>query len=174
MFLLNVLFALAWLLLTGQFTPGNFAFGFVTSYLLLWLTARVFLPSTMDPKPLDYFNKSRRWLGFIIFFLKELIVSNLRVAIAVLHPRLQLRPAVVTVPLGDLRDSEVTMLANLLTLTPGTLSLDVATKATDDDVINRRVLRVHVIDVGFATGAVAQFRQRIMHKYVTQVREVMR
>ena len=83
----------------------------------------------------------RAWLAvrFVAFVVWELVLANLRVAKTVLFvPRDRLAPGIVAVPLDVRRDLEITLLANLVTLTPGTLSLDVS-----DD---RRTLYVHALD----------------------------
>lgn len=128
MFLLNLLLALAWLALTAQFTPVNFAFGFVLSYGLLWLFAH----GTAHAK---YFRKAKQAVSFTFFFIKELVKSNLRVAYDVVTPTHYMRPGVIAIPLEAKTDLEITLLCNLITLTPGTFSLDVSA--------DRRVLYVH-------------------------------
>jgi hypothetical protein len=92
-FLLNVLLALAWVALTGRFNMGNFAFGFVLGYGALWLAQRVLGPSS-------YFGKARRLIGFVLFFLWEVIKANLQVAYIVLNPRYRMHPGVIAVPAG--------------------------------------------------------------------------
>jgi multicomponent Na+:H+ antiporter subunit E len=120
MFLLNLLLALAWMALTGQFDPLNFAAGFIFGYLLL----RLLRP---PDESLAYFNRGWRVIRFLIFYLKELLLANLRVAVAVLSPHLNLTPAVVAIPLDARSDLAVVLLSNLITLTPGSLTLDVST-----------------------------------------------
>jgi multicomponent Na+:H+ antiporter subunit E len=66
-------------------------------------------------------------LRFVVYFFWELLIANLRVARDVLRPGpLRMKPRVVAVPLEKCGDVEVTLLANVLSLTPGTLSLDVS------------------------------------------------
>jgi multicomponent Na+:H+ antiporter subunit E len=133
MFLLNLLLALAWVAVTGQFTPASFVVGFALSYFVLWLTQR-----TVGPSP--YFGRVSRAVSFVLFFLWKVIQANLRVTAQILSPRPSLRPAVIAIPLDAQTDLEIVFLANLLTLTPGSLSLDVSN--------DRRVLYLHVIQVG--------------------------
>ena len=64
-FLLNTLLALAWIALTGTFTPVNFVIGFAVGFGLLWLTQRLMSPS-------NYFRKLPQVIGFVLFFLWEL------------------------------------------------------------------------------------------------------
>jgi len=130
MLLLNLLLALAWMALTGQFDPVNFAAGFVIGYLLLRLVRR-------PGEPLAYFRKAMLVVRFAGFFLWELVLANVRVALAVLSPKPKLTPAVVAIPLEARSDIAVTLLANLITLTPGSLALDVSS--------DRAVMYVHTM-----------------------------
>lgn len=78
-----------------------------------------------------------RIVRFALFFLWEVLLASLRVAYDVLTPRFHLRPGIIAVPLDARSDLEITLLANLITLTPGTLSLDVSA--------DRRMLYVHAM-----------------------------
>jgi multicomponent Na+:H+ antiporter subunit E len=79
-----------------------------------------------------------KWLSLLLLFVKELIVSALRVAWLAVQ-RIVIRPAIIAYPLTVTTDFQITLLANMITLTPGTLSVDVS-----DD---RKWLYVHAIDV---------------------------
>jgi multicomponent Na+:H+ antiporter subunit E len=79
-----------------------------------------------------------RILKLVLAFLREFGLSVLRVAKLVLSPRMTFSPGIFVFPLALTRDFEITLLANLITLTPGTLTVDVS-----DD---RRSLLVHAID----------------------------
>jgi multicomponent Na+:H+ antiporter subunit E len=79
------------------------------------------------------------WLSLILLFLRELVLSALKVAWLVVQPKLRIRPAIIAYPLTVTSDAQITLLANMITLTPGTLSVDVS-----DD---RNTLYVHVIDM---------------------------
>lgn len=129
-FLLNIALALIWGAFTGVFDPGNLLLGFVLAYGAL-LLARPALP------PSAYFNKVQQACGFVVFFAKEVILANLRVAADVVTPTHYMRPRVLAVPLNAESDMEITVLANLISLTPGTLSLDISS--------DRRVLFVHAM-----------------------------
>jgi multicomponent Na+:H+ antiporter subunit E len=80
-----------------------------------------------------------RWLSLLLLFARELILSALKVAWLAVQPRMRLRPAIIAYPLTVTTDAQITLLANMITLTPGTLSVDVS-----DD---RRTLYVHAIDI---------------------------
>lgn len=65
-------------------------------------------------------------LAFSAFYLKEILGSNLRVARDALSPRPRLAPGVVFIPCAGMTDRQIFAYAALLTMTPGTLSLDVS------------------------------------------------
>ncbi|ABQ90479.1 Na+/H+ antiporter subunit E [Roseiflexus sp. RS-1] len=154
MFLLNILLAIAWSALTGQFSPGDLAFGFVLGYAILWSLRRQLWGER-------YFTKVPQVIYFVAYVAWQIILANLNVARTVLFtPKEQIRPGIVAIPLDIRTDAEITMLANLITLTPGTLSLDVA-----DD---RSCLYVHTIDVGDPE----QFRREIKDGFERLVYEV--
>lgn len=131
LFLVNVLLALAWSAVTGEFSLLNFAFGFVLAIFALSLIRE-------QVGSVGYFSRARRVISLLLLFLYELVLSAWRVAVMVLSPKMDLKPGIFAYPLRVDRDFEITMLANLITLTPGTLSVDVS-----DD---RRTLYVHAID----------------------------
>ncbi len=154
MFLLNVLLAIAWSALTGQFTPLDLAFGFVLGYGILWVLRR-------QLRGERYFVKAPQIVRFVVYVLWEIILANINVArVVLLTPKEQIKPGIVAIPLDIRSDAEITMLANLITLTPGTLSLDVA-----DD---RSCLYVHAIDIGDPE----QFRRGIKDGFERLVYEV--
>ncbi|MCY0094408.1 Na+/H+ antiporter subunit E [Hoeflea ulvae] len=131
LFLVNVLLALAWSAVTGSFTFMNFVFGFVLAIFALSLI-REQVGST------GYFSRARRVISLLVLFLYELVLSSWKVAVMVLSPRMDLKPGIFAYPLRVDRDFEITILANLITLTPGTLSVDVSE--------DRRTLYVHALD----------------------------
>lgn len=131
-FLLNILLAVVWVFLTGTVNATNFAFGFILSYLVLWL-----ISSNVDKR--KYFVIGPRIIGFAFYFLYELVKANLQVAAHVVTPKFYMEPGIIKYPLDAKTDLEITLLANVITLTPGTLSLDVS-----DD---RKVLYIHAMYV---------------------------
>lgn len=153
MFVLNILLALAWAALTGHFTPLNVIVGFALGSAVLWPARRIVGPS-------NYFVKLPRVIRLVVFFFWELLLANLKVAIHVVSPLSRLTPGIVAVPLDLKSDAEIALLANMITLTPGTLSLDVST--------DRRALYVHVIDLDNAD----QLRREIKNGLERRIQEV--
>lgn len=70
--------------------------------------------------------KSLCLIALLGFFLWELVISSLRVAWDVVTPRAYRAPGIVAVPLDAKTDGEIALVANLITLTPGSLSIDVS------------------------------------------------
>jgi multicomponent Na+:H+ antiporter subunit E len=75
--------------------------------------------------------------GFLAYFFWELLLANLRVAYDVVTVTHFMKPAILAIPLEATTDLEITLLANMISLTPGTLSLDVSS--------DRKVLFVHAM-----------------------------
>ncbi|WP_077530487.1 Na+/H+ antiporter subunit E [Vreelandella utahensis] len=130
-FFWNVILALLWVALTGSFSGGNLLAGFVFGYLALAVMQRHI------PMLHGYSQRAPRFMAFAVFFLKELFVANVRVAYDVITPVWYMKPGVIAMRLESKSDVEITLVANLISLTPGTLSLDVS-----DD---RKVLYIHAM-----------------------------
>jgi multicomponent Na+:H+ antiporter subunit E len=130
LFVLNSLLALGFSAVLGEFSVSGFAAGYAVGFLALWVTRPLYGDNS-------YFKRLPRGLGLAGYFLYQLLVSNLRVLWDVITPRQGSRPGIVGVPLAARTDLEITLVANLVSLTPGTLSLDVS-----DD---RQTLYVHVM-----------------------------
>ncbi|MCE8033490.1 MAG: Na+/H+ antiporter subunit E [Halomonas sp.] len=127
----NLLLALAWVILSGDFSGLNLVVGLVFGYITL-----VLIEPQVDALT-GYPARVPRILAFLGFFIKELVQANLRVGFDILTPPWHMRPGVIAMPLAARTELEITMVANLISLTPGTLSLDVS-----DD---RKVLYIHAM-----------------------------
>ena len=71
-------------------------------------------------------NKFFRMIGFGYFYLKEVVVSNIRVAVDIMTPRHLMKPAILRIDVSHLTSRQLLVVTNLITMTPGTLSLDIA------------------------------------------------
>jgi multicomponent Na+:H+ antiporter subunit E len=156
MLLWNILLALVWAMLTGNFSLRNFAFGFLLGFLVLYASRH-----GVGGAP-RYAVRVRHAASFLFFFLWELILANLRVAREIITPGLQMRPGIIAIPLDARTDAEITMLANLITLTPGTMSMDVST--------DRRVLYIHAMYVDDAD----ELRRKLKDGFERRLLEVLR
>jgi len=120
LFLLNILLAVAWAGLTGEFNLLGLSIGFVVGFLALWMVQPLF-----ENRGGGYFLRVFRVIKLVVLFHWELIVSSISVAWDVLTPRHRARPGIICVPLKAKGEAEVLLVTNLISLTPGTLSLDV-------------------------------------------------
>lgn len=103
---------------------------FTAWYSLAWLLSYFYDKS-------GHFKKLPRILGLIIFYFRQLLSASFMVAYDVLTPKAHIKPGIVAFPLRAKTDLEITLLANLITLTPGSLSIDVSK--------DRKILYVHDI-----------------------------
>jgi|HigsolmetaAR201D_1030396.scaffolds.fasta_scaffold03822_4 multicomponent Na+:H+ antiporter subunit E len=115
----NLSLALAWVAVTGDLTGRNLLLGFLIGFLVLFFTS----PIIGTPA---YVRKVIQVLNLALFFIWELILSNLRVTLEVLTPGYQLRPGVVAIPLDARSDAEILLLTTLITLTPGSIAIDIS------------------------------------------------
>lgn len=117
--LLNLLLALLWMLLWGLFDIWSLMGGMVIGWLLLSMVSR-----TTDYAR-GYGTRVFRILSFTVYFVRILIKANLQVAWEVLTPTMRMTPRFIQYPLAGMSPLQITTLANAITLTPGTLSVDI-------------------------------------------------
>lgn len=156
--LLNILVAALWVSATGRPTLANWLLGFLVGHAGLYVMAFAMPRMKLD----GYLRRSRALVRLVGFFLWELLLSNLRVARDVLRPTPRHRPAVLAFPMKARTDVEITLLAILIILTPGTLALDV-----DEEGF---VLYVHVLDNPDSEA----FRQELEAGFEARILEVTR
>ena len=137
--------ALFWLWLNNSVAPGHVVVGLLLGWGLP-LFARRFWPEQ------ERVDRPWRLLSFVGVVLVDIVVANLRVARAVLGPVRRLRPGFARVPLAVRSDVGITALASTVSLTPGTLSVELS-----DD---RRELLVHYLDEADPEGLVATIKSR--------------
>lgn len=159
MFGVNLILAAAWLVLTGDLTLLNTIVGLVLGYGALWLMHKA---QGDESATSTYVHRVPLIGKFVGHFILTILQSNLMMAKAVVSPLSNLKPAIVAVPLDIEHPAGITLLANWITLTPGTLSLEVSE--------DRKTLFVHTFDVG---ESVETFRQQVKHDFERRVIEVM-
>ena len=118
-FAVNLLLALTWAALVGGFTLPNLVAGFLVSFAAL----RLMRPLYSDE---GYFLRAPRVIRLAALFLYDLLVSSLRVAKDVVRPFPRNTPGIVAVPLRAETEMEILLVTSLVTLTPGSLSLDIS------------------------------------------------
>ncbi|MBD3222336.1 Na+/H+ antiporter subunit E [bacterium] len=151
--LVHVLLTLAWLLLTGSFGTENIVLGVVLSYLMLALAVG-------RGEQRGYVQRLPAAVRLFGYFLVELIKANAQVAWEMIDPRHTMSPGVVEVPLDLKTPFAITLLSNLITLTPGTLTMEVS-----DDHTRLYVHGMYVTDPD-------RFRAEIKQGFERRVKEV--
>ena len=131
--LLSLLLLVCWLWLNNTLAPGHVVLGAVLGVAIPFFTRRSW------PEPL-VIRRPLRVVEYAAVVLYDVVVANLQVAAIILGPLSRLRPAFVRVPLDLRTDFAVTVLASTVTLTPGTVSVEI-----EDGGAGRRVLLVHVL-----------------------------
>ncbi len=110
----------------------------------------------------NFFRTIYKTIRFIFYYIGELIKANLHVAYHVLKGSRSTNPGVIALPLDASTDFEITLLANLITLTPGTLSLDV----TDD----KKVLYVHTLYIDDADKVRRELKNGLEYRLLEVLR----
>ncbi|MBX9448434.1 MAG: Na+/H+ antiporter subunit E [Taibaiella sp.] len=119
-FLMNLVLTFLWVALTGHLNYANFAVGYFLGFVILWMISR-----KDKPEQRKYFTRVPKILEFLLYFLYDTIRANLQVAYDVITPKYFMRPGVVAFPMDAKNEFEITMLANIIALSPGTLVIDV-------------------------------------------------
>lgn len=128
--LMNILLSFIWVALTGELYFLNFMVGFVMGFFILWLMNR----NESDKR---YFNRVPKIIGFIFFFLWEMIRANIQVAYDVITPKFFMQPGIIKYRMNAKTDFEINMLSTMVALTPGTIVIDVSK--------DKKVIYIHVM-----------------------------
>jgi multicomponent Na+:H+ antiporter subunit E len=138
----NIFLAIAWALFFGGFTWLTVLSGLAVGYAILWLL------QPLKGAKSSYFKRVWYWAKLIVLFHYELLVSSLQVLWDIFTPRHLSNPAIIEMPLDAKTDTGILLVTNLISLTPGTLSIDVSE--------DRKTLKLHVM---FADDPEAVCRQ---------------
>lgn len=156
LFLLNLMLAVVWAALWGSFTLFQLTAGFLLGFAILWLVQPLMGGNGA------YYLRAYRVVRLVVYFLYDLLVSSIRVAYDVLTPKDYSNPKILEMPLDVETDIEILLVTNLISLTPGTLSLDV----TPD----RKTLIVHAMFADDPEAVIASLKNG-MERMVKEVFE---
>ncbi|MDA1010241.1 MAG: Na+/H+ antiporter subunit E [Chloroflexi bacterium] len=152
----NILLALAWIAITGSFTALNFALGLAIGFVAIIVSQRI-------PGVPRYTRRSWHVLALAFYIGWEIVLSNIRVT-RDLFAVARTRPALISVPIQARTDAEVTLLAALVTLTPGSTAIDLSPDGTH--------MFVHVTNL--PDGGVEEARRVIQEGFERRILEVLR
>lgn len=142
---LSVAMVFFWVLMTGSISVGNMLLGFFLSWLIPYLT-QSFWPQAMT------LSHPLLALRFVLIVLWDIIAANFQVALLILGSRQKLQPAFMKIPLILKQDFTITLLANTISLTPGTVSVDLD--------MDSGYLLVHALHVSDIDDCIAQIKTR--------------
>ena len=130
---------LVWFGLWGRITPGNVVGGVLVVAAIYWIFPTGPGRLGAEHAPVVHLLAA---LKFLVLFAWALLVATAQVVAVVLRPRLRVAEGIVEVPLTSTSPVIATMVANAITLPPGTMTVDVF--GTGDEPA---VLYVHVLDL---------------------------
>ncbi len=149
----SLLLWIVWLLLNNTIAMGHVVLGAVVALILPWATAKFWADRLHVHKP-------GLALRFLLLVLWDITVANIQVAKLIMNPMRKLRPAFIEYPLDTDHDFAVTVLAATISLTPGTVSIDVNS--------DRSVLLIHGLDIEDEAATIAEIKNR----YEKPIREI--
>ncbi|WP_040224599.1 Na+/H+ antiporter subunit E [Bhargavaea cecembensis] len=141
--LLNFIIAFLWMFISGSFSASTFIIGWLIGMLLIFMTRR-FFPGSL------YIRRIWAIIKLTLLFFKELMMANIQVFMLVIKPKLAIRPAIFAYPTKLTSDWEITLLSSLITLTPGTIVMNVSE--------DKKTLYVHALDIDDVDEAVIDIR----------------
>jgi len=149
-FLLNILLTFVWVALTGQLDYSNFVFGYTMGFFILWMVNRSVKANT------EYFYRVPKIFAFIILFFYDLLKANYEVTKDVITPNYNMKPGIVKYQMEAKTDFEITMLANMIALTPGTVVIDLSK--------DKRFMYIHVMYLANKEEFIRRLSNRIEKK----------
>ncbi len=149
----SLVLLMVWLLLNNTLAAGHILLGSVIALILPWATASFWAEQL-------HLHKPGLAVRFLLLVLWDITVANIQVAKLILNPRRKLRPAFVHYPLDMDNDFAITVLAATISLTPGTVSIDVSG--------DHSVLLLHGLDVDDEAALIAEIKTR----YEAPIKEI--
>lgn len=143
--LLSLVLLGVWLLLNNTVAAGHIVLGGILALVIPMLT-------TPLQKPHPTLHKPLLAVKYLLVLMWDIILSNIEVAIQVLGPLRKLTPGFIAVPLDMTADLPITLLASSISLTPGTVSVEVSK--------DHRWLYVHVLNLTDEAGTIESIKQR--------------
>lgn len=148
----SLMFAFVWVAMTGALTLPNLGLGFVFGTVSLFLFREQMRGgvSPEDSRPMPILKRLWRIGSLLRLFLYELLMSAIKVAGLVLRRDMNLKSGIFAFETVLTKDSHISLLANLITLTPGTLTIDVSK--------DKRRLYIHAVDCSDLEASRADIR----------------
>lgn len=150
---LTVTLWITWLLLNNTVAAGHIVLGLIISILIPYLTSGFWPEKVRISSPLTL-------LKFLVIVLWDIVIANLTVARLILGANKKLKPAFISIELDIQTPLGISLLANTISLTPGTVSCDLSA--------DRSCLLVHALHVEDTADTIKQIKKR----YEAPLREI--
>ena len=154
-FLMNLLLSFIWVALTGEMLYTNFLFGFLLGFGILWIMNR----AEEDQR---YFTRVPKTLLLLLSFVYEMIRANIQVAYDVITPKYFFKPGIVRYPMSARSDLEINLLSPFISLTPGTLILDISE--------DKKTLYIHVMYLKDKQSFIKETKNKVEKKLLEILR----
>ncbi len=157
-----VLAFLVWVLVAWPFVDGHLDFEVIVAGLIASFLVAILFHDIL-PKEHHVFISPVRLFWLLVYlpvFFYYVVRANLDVVYRALHPAMPIKPGIVKIKTNLKTDSAITALANSITLTPGTLTVDL----TDDGYLYVHWINVKSEDVEQATQHISQRFEWFLHK----------
>ncbi|PMR76653.1 Na+/H+ antiporter subunit E [Billgrantia endophytica] len=142
---LSLVLLLVWLLMVRSIAPGQVLLGLTLAVGIPLLTQRFW-------EPLPHVRHPLKLAWFVLVVLHDIVKANIHVSLLILLPRREPHPGFVEYPLEVKDRLAVTLLANTITLTPGTVSTNIRLDGSS--------LLIHVLDMDDEQALIREIRDR--------------
>ena len=122
-----------WVLLSGIIEPLLLGLGLASSLAVVWITVRA---DRRDGEPVPFALRVERLPGYLLWLAWEIVKSNVDVSRRILSPSLPIAPAVRWLPASQRSELARVIYADSITLTPGTLSIDLEDGSVEVHALN--------------------------------------
>lgn len=145
---LTVTLWLVWLLLNNTLAAGHIILGAILAILIPWFSAGFWQEHVQFRKPLSL-------LKFVLLVIYDIVVANVAVARLILLKQETLQPGFITIPLDVRSPIAISLLANTISLTPGTVTCDLSGDRTH--------LLIHGLNITDADATIRDIKKRYEH-----------
>ena len=143
-FLINILVGVIWMFFSGSYNSEYFAVGLFWGMVLLFIFRKTFIKNILGEQL--YYIYVYKWIKLILMFLIELLKADVNVLKLMFKKDLDVNPVIFEYPLEVTKSWQITLLANMITLTPGTLTVNVGH--------DNKTLHIHCLDTDDIPGEI--------------------
>ncbi|AME09918.1 cation:proton antiporter [Gemella sp. oral taxon 928] len=147
-FLINIFIGILWMFFSGNYNLEYFFVGYFWGMVILFIFRKIFFKFSIGKQL--YYTYAYKWLKLIVIFLVELLKAGVNVLKMMFRKNLDVNPVIFEYELTIKKNWQITLLANMITLTPGTLTVNVG--------YNNKTLFVHCLDTDNIEGEIESIK----------------